>query len=782
VRHTARERGVTFAVDDVKSATDPLPEFRPHEALKRLLGGELRPPLSRRRDHPMPARCSRSIAWSILLTIGAPAVLRAAEPDVDLAGVRPDSAVKVDRVGDAVRLSWQPGLEREAGTAEVVLELRADRPLIRTMGLVSRGQAAATPILEGADPVTFLVVGTREAPTGRPPEMSVFNVFFDSPAKRPFQTFQAALARTRVRATSERRRATVAVGPLTAGPFAGELRLTVYDGSRLLHVESVIRTREDRRAILYDTGLALRDPGGLRFSWVDTEGRDRRDEADPLGSDRAIPVAHRLLVAEGGRGAIACFPPPHQFFSPRDLTDNLGTVWYGKGHRGLDDRFGFGIRQSETGGGSFVPWFNAPPGTEQRLGVFYLLAPRDSAARETLRYTHGDRFPDLPGYRTFTTHWHMAAAVAALAEKDRGGPRSTPDLVSMFKKMGVNIVHLAEFHGDGHPQDPGSVRLREMQAMFDECRRLSDDELLVLPGEEANVYLGLPAPGRHPGHWVYLFPRPVYWTMKRASGQPFAEEIAGYGRAYHVGDRGDMLRLLTEEGALAWTAHPRIKASSWTPDIFRNEDFYISDRWLGAAWKAMPADLSQDRLGRRALDLLDDMANWGRKKYMPGEVDVFKIDHTHELYGHMNINYVRLDGDRLPRFDDGWQPILDSLRGGRFFVTTGEVLIPEFTVDGRPSGSTVVLKPGAKPEIQLRLSWTFPMRFVEVISGDGLKVYRERIDLSDTGSFENRTLRLRPDLAGRKWVRVEAWDVATNGAFTQPVWLSPSGSGGSPTP
>ena len=27
--------------------------------------------------------------------------------------------------------------------------------------------------------------------------------------------------------------------------------------------------------------------------------------------------------------------------------------------------------------------------------------------------------------------------------------------------------------------------------MFDECRRLSDDELLFIPGEEANVYLGL---------------------------------------------------------------------------------------------------------------------------------------------------------------------------------------------------------------------------------------------------------------------------------------------------
>ena len=32
------------------------------------------------------------------------------------------------------------------------------------------------------------------------------------------------------------------------------------------------------------------------------------------------------------------------------------------------------------------------------------------------------------------------------------------------------------------------------------------------------------------------------------------------------------------------------------------------------------------------------------------------------------------------------------------------------------------------------------------------------------------------NLRGRKWVRFEAWDVAANGAFTQPVWLSPDGN------
>ncbi len=192
---------------------------------------------------------------------------------------------------------------------------------------------------------------------------------------------------------------------------------------------------------------------------MDTDGKVGRIDADPNAPDRPLQVRHRLLIAETERGSVACFPPPHQFFFPRDLTDNLRTVWYGKDHRNLEDRFGFGIRQSETGGGSFVPWFNAPPGTEQRLGVFYLLSKgrAEDALKEVLRYTHGDRFPDLPGHHKLTSHWHMAITMAAMKEMAKGGARTTPDLVGMFKDMNVNIVHLAEFHGDGHPFDPGPL-------------------------------------------------------------------------------------------------------------------------------------------------------------------------------------------------------------------------------------------------------------------------------------------------------------------------------------
>jgi hypothetical protein len=145
------------------------------------------------------------------------------------------------------------------------------------------------------------------------------------------------------------------------------------------------------------------------------------------------------------------------------------------------------------------------------------------------------------------------------------------------------------------------------------------------------------------------------------------------------------------------------------------------------------------------------------------------VQPDYELYGHMNINYIKLD--RLPRFDDGWQPVLDALRHGRFFVSTGEVLLPEFRAAGRESGQTLRMSGGTTVEVTARLEWTFPPAFAEVVWGDGNRVRRQRVDLGDGEGFSGKVLRVPVDLRGAKWVRLEAWDVAANGAFSQPVWV-----------
>jgi hypothetical protein len=459
---------------------------------------------------------------------------------------------------------------------------------------------------------------------------------------------------------------------------------------------------------------------------------------------RPIGVRHRTILSESDAGTIAVFPPPHAFFFPRDHTDNFKFAQIGKGR--------FGLRQDPDQKNAFVPWFDAPAGSTQRMGAFVLLsaAKAEEALELVARYTHGDAFKPMDGRLTFTSHWHSRLTVSEMAGKSRA-----PEFVQVFKRLGVDIVHVAEFHGDGHPADSGETRLVELKGMFDVCRKYSDDKILLLPGEEANAQLNKPPPrDTHSGHWMYLFPKPVYLTLVRKEGQPFEEEIAPYGKVYHAGSEADMAEILKREKALAWTAHPRIKASFACPDSYKEKDWYKSDTWLGGAWKAMPGDLSQPRLGVRVLDLLDDMNTWGQKKIAHGEVDCFELDRTHEIYGHMNVNYLRLAKKPTP---DDWSPVLDVLRRGDFFVTTGEILIHSFNVkEGRATAD---------------LEWTLPLRQAELVTSDGKTVHRRTVPLPETTEFGRKMFEWPLETKEIAWARLEAWDVATDGAFTQPVWL-----------
>jgi hypothetical protein len=217
--------------------------------------------------------------------------------------------------------------------------------------------------------------------------------------------------------------------------------------------------------------------------------------------------------------------------------------------------------------------------------------------------------------------------------------------------------------------------------------------------------------------------------------------------------------LMKKENALVWQTHPRTKGSTGYPDKIRDTDYLRSDQWLGTAFKALPVDLSQQRLGEvRCFGTLDDMNNWGRPKFMVGEVDTYKEFPDYDLYGGFNVNYVKLD--RLPAFDD-WSAINRALRLGQFFVTTGEVLIPRCSIDGH----------GSQRELVAEVEWTFPLDFVEIVWGDGARTERKLISATDEPPFGSRRFRIPFDAAGKKWIRFSAWDSAGNGAFTQPVHL-----------
>src|SRR5207253_2684343 len=324
---------------------------------------------------------------------------------------------------------------------------------------------------------------------------------------------------------------TIICSTLSAGPFSGALKIHLYQGSPLIHIEAAMSQPDESVAYIYDGLLS----GQFKtIAWRDlSETMQRRP---PEGEMSAVAVRLRTIMAEQEGGTIALFPPPHAWFFPRDRTDNLKFAQLGAA--------GFGLRQDPAGGGAFVPWIDALPGTIQRMD-FFLLISRQNADKTLERVgalTHHDSFKPLEGYLTFTSHWHSRLTVAEMA----GKKDVVPEFMATMKQMGVNIVHLAEFHGDGDADDPGPKRLPQMKAMFELCRKYSDQKLLLIPGEEGNKYLGKPLPREHPGHWMYLFPKPVYLTWNRGEGKPFVEDVEGYGRVYHVGSTDDMVKLLED--------------------------------------------------------------------------------------------------------------------------------------------------------------------------------------------------------------------------------------------
>lgn len=108
---------------------------------------------------------------------------------------------------------------------------------------------------------------------------------------------------------------------------------------------------------------------------------------------------------------------------------------------------------------------------------------------------------------------------------------------------------------------------------------------------------------------------------------------------------------------------------------------------------------------------MDDMANWGLKKHVIAEADIFSMEPENETYAHLNVNYLQMD--HLPNFKDGWKPILDVMKQGKFFVSTGEIMLPRFTVNGKGAGETLKLPNNGKVIISLAINCTFPLTLLK---------------------------------------------------------------------
>jgi hypothetical protein len=311
---------------------------------------------------------------------------------------------------------------------------------------------------------------------------------------------------------------------------------------------------------------------------------------------------------------------------------------------------------------------------------------------------------------------------------------------------------MADFHSDSHPKDPGPLRFKEQKVYFDGCRRFSDRNFLLIPGEEPDDTFG--------GHYISMMPHPVYWSQTRVDGQQFMENDPKYGKVYHISTADDELNMLKNEHGLMWQAHPRTKGSTFYPDLVREKPHFLSDIFLGASYQSLPVDQSEKRIcEKRCLGLLDDMNNWTGAKYLIAEGDTYMKYPDDETFPQLIVNYVKLD--RVPKFDEDWSPVFRSMRAGDFYVSSGEVLLRNWGIEGS----------GPRRTYNAEVEWTFPLEFAELIWGDGDTTHTQTISATDLAPFGSKKFSIPFDATGKKWVRFAVWDSAGNGAFTQPVHL-----------
>jgi hypothetical protein len=675
------------------------------------------------------------ILFSLLFSlVSLPAEALADVVPLDTSEVRPGQ-ITVEKSADSAIIRWPDESSRQ-WIAEFSLD--PEKPLIKSIGLAGR------PIIERAQPLYWCETGKRRGG---------WDEFFDRPFTHPEGTrrFGGVFKLRSAKARTVGDRLEIYFDGLKLGIFqSGGVAFTFFPGSRLIQQEAVSSTAEPDTAYFYDAGIRLNAAADRQAGWnmqseiafYDTAGKLRSER--PEFERTPVKARYRSLALRTARGSLAVFPPPHQYFFARDTTQNLGYLW----HSSYRGEAAIGIRQLPDDNLPFYPWMNAPPQTEQRMSVFYLLSDQEPAAtlEQTLRYTNRDRFPDVPGYKKLTAHWHFAYTVQAMVK----GFDWVPPFKPVLKEMGVDAAMIMDFHLDGHPEDLTDIRIKELDAYYRGARAQSDKDFLIIPAEEVGDYLG--------GHWAAIFPRPVHWYQKRPAGKPFRGEDSRFGTVYHVGNEQEMLDLIRREGGYMYQTHPRTKGSKGFPDKVRETAWFRDPRYLGAGWKAMPTDLSYLREGVRALNLLDDMNNWSLPKKLLGEVDVFQIDATHELYAHMNVNYVRLD--RLPDFDNYGQ-VLEALSRGDYFISTGEVLLPSVELSAERQDQIV-----ARAEV----AWTFPLKFAEIVWSDGAETRRQIFPLDTTHECGREKFEWKTTAANWKWARLAVWDIAGNGAFINPVW------------
>src|SRR6185437_179302 len=488
--------------------------------------------------------CGLSLVLSLTLLSG---IAAGQSLKCNMDGYKPVVGVRTEMKGNAVALTWE-GEKGQQLMAEFAL--KDGQPVVQE--LAARMAGGAWSVLgKDLSPDFEVTSGMRRS---YPPEVSAeakklginsperaegqpkWNAFWDDPLwtsgdpnEKEHGGEDAAIHPDQIRrakvsyssnacgVTTDGDHVSVTFNGLALGIFSGDLEFTVYKGSNLLRQEAIAKTELPARAYIYKAGLKGFTIGeDTKLVWRDTAQEWQKYEfgGAPNKDQVNLRARNRLEILDAPKGSLAVFPAPHKFFFARENEVNLGYVYYRKDDAGSSS---LGVMQPERGEG-YVPWgvtdkiwdirtatshkqwenyalYNAPPGSLQRMAVYYYLSAKDDHATQqaVLAYTHNDVFKPVPGFKVLSGHFPLDFNEQL---RDRGTLDYRPSWVSVFRGLGINILYLGDFHDDSDPRDPGPKRLMEQKVYFEGTRRLSDKNFLIIPAEEVNSYLG--------GHWYLM--------------------------------------------------------------------------------------------------------------------------------------------------------------------------------------------------------------------------------------------------------------------------------------
>lgn len=554
------------------------------------------------------------------------------------------------------------------------------------------------------------------------------------------------------------RRTTVTFDGLTLGSFTGGCQFHFFDGSNLIRIEAVASTQQDGVAYLYHAGLSGFPIGKLYY--VSPKGREVLENPGyhtNSGPDRdreRIKVRGRVLTLGLPQGSVAVFPSPHRFFwggQTENIVGNHYTI-----RKPGEETMAMGVRHNKSPEHFNVRWpgYNAKPGTVQHMAVFFFPTAESVyvTRSQVMRYTNFDHLRQLPGYKRLGAHMHVAAQAAWVRDKRRERPWE-----KLTKDLGLDIFAPCDFWAEGRCEDNGNGRRADLERYQEMARFCSTPDYLVVPAEELADMSGQHVLVRF--HCMLFPSKPLLYSRWRDEGQPFAETLPDGRTYYHLQSAGDLVEMCRRENSFILMPHPDTKANDGLPYDCKDEDWFQDERWFGIGCRMLPADNSvPTMISGRTERVWNDINNWSdRPRYLISELDTYtKVDESEEdweMYPMTNCTYVQLD--QLPG-PDNWESLIQALREGKHFYSTGEILLERCALsDGR---------------CEATFSWTFPLAYVQLVYSDGATVSTIDLPQPDSLPFGKQSFSI-PFPQGMKWARVLATDIAGNSAFGMPVFL-----------